>query len=202
MGNRPSPFGTSLKAADFCQCLSLSHLNFQRNATYAVEKHQSIFLTCYDRQQGNKTQASYILGQGQTHSIRLSLLVAGSHQLLCEPKTVTCPPRLQNGAPFHRSARPGVSACFEGSLRQWHQKIYTREGGLSFIFPSMRQAKKLNSTHRGEYLPLETHHKTENYKVLLKPQREVQTPSAAFYWKNLWGRPRFLFSRAQAQPKR
>lgn len=111
-------------------------------------------------------------------------------------QTVTCPPRLQNGAPFHRSARPGVSACFEGSLRQWHQKIYTREGGLSFIFPSMRQAKKLNSTHRGEYLPLETHHKTENYKVLLKPQREVQTPSAAFYWKNLWGRPRFLFSRA------
>lgn len=31
-GKQKNPFGTSLKAADFCQCLSLSHLNFQRNA--------------------------------------------------------------------------------------------------------------------------------------------------------------------------
>lgn len=42
-------------------------------------------------------------------------------------QTLTCLPRLQDGAPFHLSARPGASACFKGNLRQWHQKVYTRE---------------------------------------------------------------------------
>lgn len=116
---------------------------------------------------------------------------------------MTCAPKLQDGALLCTSAITLGSCLFQGEFKAGALKnLHWRGLSLVFFPPSMGQAKQLNRTWKGISPIWNIQHRAENYKVLPKLQKEVGTAAAVLHRQNLWRQPRFLFSRAQQQPRR